>query len=68
MQYDYKEVYFDQYCKTCKCRDRSEYEEPCEECTSNPVSLNSHRPVKYEKGKCAISERGSRKTRAENKR
>lgn len=65
MQYDYKEVCFDQYCKTCKYRDHSEYEEPCEECTANPVHLHSHKPVKYEKGE--RHDKGKKADRHKNK-
>lgn len=49
---EYKEVYFHDYCKTCK---RSEVKTPedsgfdkCNECLSNPVNLYSHKPVNYE--------------------
>ena len=45
---DYKEVYFDQYCKTCKHAKKDSYEDPCFECLDNPVNLYSHKPVKWE--------------------
>ena len=45
----YKEVYFHEYCKTCKYKDLSEKDEPCAECISEPVNLDTHRPVRYEK-------------------
>lgn len=44
----YKEIYFDQYCKTCKYEKVKESEDPCEECLSNPTNVYSHKPVKYE--------------------
>jgi hypothetical protein len=44
----YKEVYFHQYCKTCQHQQVKEKEEPCDECMSEPINLNTHRPVKYE--------------------
>lgn len=44
----YKEVYFHEYCKTCKNLMLDENEEPCNECLDNPVNLYSHKPVKYE--------------------
>ena len=44
----YKEVYFDQYCKTCKHEKVKESEDPCEECLSSPTNVYSHKPVKYE--------------------
>lgn len=46
---DYKEVYFDQYCKTCKHFDKEETEDPCFECLDEPTNYASHKPVKYEK-------------------
>ena len=45
----YKEVYFDQYCKSCKHKDLKETEEPCDECLSEPTNLDSHKPVRYDK-------------------
>lgn len=45
---DYKEVYYDQYCKTCKNLDVKDTEEPCNECLSEPINLHSHKPVKWE--------------------
>lgn len=44
----YKEVYFDQYCKTCKHKDVKDVDDPCDECLSNPINLYSHKPVKWE--------------------
>lgn len=45
----YKEVYFHEYCKTCKHRKVANTEVPCDECLSEPLNWNSHKPVKYEK-------------------
>lgn len=45
---DYKEVYFDKYCKKCKNRKLKETDEPCDECLSEPINLQTHRPVRYE--------------------
>lgn len=45
---EYKEVYFDKYCKTCKYKKKKDTEEPCDECLDNPINLNSHRPVNWE--------------------
>lgn len=42
-----KEVYFDQYCKTCVHKDCAEAEDPCHECLNNCVNVNSHKPVRY---------------------
>lgn len=44
---NYKEVYFDQYCKTCAHKDCKESDEPCHECLNEPARLYSHKPVKY---------------------
>ena len=45
----YKEVYFHEYCKTCKHKALKDTEKPCDECLSEPLNWNTHRPVKYEK-------------------
>lgn len=45
----YKEVYFHEFCETCKYKDKKNVEEPCNECLDNPLNLYSHRPVNYEK-------------------
>lgn len=42
------EVYFDQYCKQCKHEKLDEKKDPCFECLSNPVNLNSHKPINFE--------------------
>lgn len=42
------EVYFDQYCSSCKHFNKEDYEDPCNECLENPVNINSHKPVNYE--------------------
>lgn len=47
MENEYKEVYFDQYCKTCEYCNQMEEFEPCSECLKEPVNLNSHKPVKW---------------------
>ena len=38
---DYKEVYFHEYCKTCKHRDIEDWKDPC--------NIDSHKPTYYEK-------------------
>lgn len=43
----YKIVEFS-YCSTCKHVDLKEEEHPCATCLSEPVNLNSHKPVKWE--------------------
>ena len=47
MDDDYKEVYFDEWCKSCKHKDVKDTEHPCDECLSNPINLYSHKPVKW---------------------
>lgn len=47
MDSDYKEVYFDKYCETCKYMDAPETEEPCAGCLDQPINLYSHKPVNY---------------------
>lgn len=44
----YKEVYFHDYCKTCKSRAVPNTEEPCNECLSEPTNYNTHKPINYE--------------------
>lgn len=44
----FKEVFYDQYCKTCKHKDIAEEKDPCNECLERPVMENSHKPFKYE--------------------
>ena len=43
-----KEVYFGEYCKTCKYFERTEEDEPCFECLSEPTNTDSHKPVRWE--------------------
>ena len=40
-----KEVYFDQYCKTCKYSDLSEDQDPCWDCLEEPMNYDSHKPL-----------------------
>lgn len=42
-----KEVYFYEYCKTCKYSELKGDEEPCNECLENPTNTYSHKPVNY---------------------
>lgn len=43
-----QEVYFHEYCKTCKHENVSEADEPCEECLENATNTESHKPVRWE--------------------
>ena len=48
MEDTYKEVYFNEYCKTCKHEKLSEQDDPCFECLNEPVNLYSHKPINWE--------------------
>ena len=43
-----KEVYFDQYCKSCKHHGLEESKDPCNDCLAEPSNTNSHKPMNYE--------------------
>jgi hypothetical protein len=43
-----KEVYFDQYCKSCKHHGLEESKDPCNGCLAEPSNTNSHKPMNYE--------------------
>lgn len=47
MDEDYKEVYYDEYCKTCEYKDLPETEWICDECLHIPINLYSHKPVNW---------------------
>lgn len=42
------EVFFEEYCKTCKYKNYSETDSPCAECIAEPVNLYSHKPIRWE--------------------
>lgn len=48
MEESYKEVYFNQYCDSCKHKEKKETEDPCDDCLENPVNVYSHKPVRWE--------------------
>lgn len=48
MEGDYKIVHFGEYCNICKHKDKTDTQEPCDECLSSPVNIDSHKPTKYE--------------------
>lgn len=48
MEDTYKEVYFDQYCKTCKHGKKAETDEPCDDCLNEPFNVFSHKPMYWE--------------------
>lgn len=43
-----KEVYFGQYCKSCKHHGLEESKDPCNDCLAEPGNTNSHKPMNYE--------------------
>ena len=43
-----KEVYFYEYCKKCKHKDKQEDSQPCAECLKVGAREFSHKPLKYE--------------------
>lgn len=45
-----KEVFFGDYCPSCKFYDTDETDDPCNECLTCPSNEDSHKPVKYRKG------------------
>lgn len=42
-----KEVYFDEYCKTCKYENLAEEEDPCYDCLQYPSNEDSHKPIRW---------------------
>lgn len=46
-----KEVYFDQYCKTCEYYEESEAGKHCYDCLEDPVNQYSHKPINYKEKK-----------------
>ena len=51
MEENTKEVYFHQYCPTCKHLKTDEREEPCNECLTYPENTYSHKPINWEEKK-----------------
>lgn len=43
-----KEVYFHEYCKTCKHEKLEEKFDPCNECLESGTNMESHKPVLWE--------------------
>lgn len=48
MEDNYKEVWFNEYCRSCKFGDKGEDEDPCYDCLTEPVNLYSHKPVEWD--------------------
>lgn len=45
---DYKIVFFDQYCETCKHEEEPETSDKCAECLDIPARIDSHKPENWE--------------------
>ena len=55
-----KEVYFHEYCKTCKYKDKEDWDDPCNDCLAQGYNYDSHKPVEYQKGESnAVSKRNN---------
>ena len=46
-----KEVYFNQYCKSCKYWEAPENVDPCDSCLAQGANFQSHKPSRYEEAK-----------------
>lgn len=44
---DKKEVYFNEYCKKCKYKNRPESANPCWDCLESPANEDSHKPLYF---------------------
>lgn len=44
---DNKEVLFGKFCPECEFAEKSENEEPCDECLEQFYNQDSHKPVKF---------------------
>lgn len=47
MEDDYKEVYFNEYCKTCKYEKLEEKFDPCNECLEHGMNIQTSKPVNW---------------------
>lgn len=47
MENNFKEVYYDEFCKKCKFEEREEDEDPCWYCLDEPMNINSHKPLEF---------------------
>lgn len=50
MEDNYKEVYYSEYCKTCKHEKDAEDDvnSPCWDCLTQPMNIYSHKPILWE--------------------
>ena len=44
---NWKEVFYNEYCSKCKYKDTKETEDPCNECLTEGVRLNTHKPLNF---------------------
>lgn len=67
---DPREVYFDQYCPTCKHSEATESDDPCWDCLSEPMNYDSHKPQYWEEEKSASSKskKNANRTRTNNRK
>lgn len=47
MEYKRHEVDFKKYCKLCKHEDKSDFEDPCNDCLDEPVNDESRKPLYF---------------------
>lgn len=43
----YKEVDFNKYCPLCECYELNDFENPCDDCLTWPVNLNTSKPMHF---------------------
>lgn len=60
---NYQEVYFDQYCETCKHEELKEMSQPCIECLENPINFGSHKPVMWEEKERETAQKINKKSK-----
>lgn len=47
MEEEFKEVYYNLYCKKCVHEKTSEDDDPCYECLAQPFNTYSHKPINF---------------------
>ncbi len=47
MDEEYKEVYFHEYCETCKYEELDEELDPCNECLEHGMNIQTNKPVNW---------------------
>ena len=48
MQTETKIVSFGLYCQLCKNKLLTDTEDPCNDCLTRPVNIDSHKPINFE--------------------